>query len=267
MKMKLVLSVLLMMIILLGRCVNISGNGQTRFGDNFIVTWGFDHFKLLNNATEVQLTMDESSGGAGFESKQSYGSGCFHVKMQLTSDDPGQDELDFEMIGGPEGNPIGLQTNMFINGVGGREQVVNLWFDPTADFHDYTILWNQHQIVFSVDEVPIRVIKNSDGVDYPTTKAMIVVASLWNGEWWGKANWSNAPFVAHFKDFSVAGCPAIEGSDLSPCFSSPEIYWWNAEKYWALDSEQEAAYENVTLQHLGFNYCNVKTPLPPECAP
>ncbi|CAN1324494.1 Xyloglucan endotransglucosylase/hydrolase protein 3 [Linum perenne] len=72
------------------------------------------------------------------------------------------------------------------------------------------------------------------GVSDPSslvTNDALVMASLWNGEWWGKSNWSNDPFVAHFKDFSVAGCPAVEGSDLSPCFSSPEIYWWKAKKY------------------------------------
>ncbi|CAN0897920.1 Xyloglucan endotransglucosylase/hydrolase protein 3 [Linum grandiflorum] len=257
--------------------LNIAHHGQTRFQDDFVVTWGLEHFQLLNNGTEVQLTLDGVKGGAGFESKRSYGSGVFHVKMKVPKKNstgvitafyvnPGQDELDFEMLGGPDdGSPISMQTNMFINGVGGREQHVHLWFDPTADFHDYTILWNQHQILFSVDEVPIRVIRKSDVTEYPSTKAMTVVASLWNGEWMGKVNWSYAPFVANFKDFGLDGCPAVEGSDLAPCFSSPEVYWWNSEEYWTLDSVQEKAYEDITFQYMGFNYCDVKTPLPPEC--
>lgn len=67
---------------------------------------------------------------------------------QLTSKGNKHDELDFEFLGNREGKPISLQTNVFAGGVGNREQRVILWFDPSADFHNYRILWNQHQIVY-----------------------------------------------------------------------------------------------------------------------
>ena len=43
--------------------------------------------------------------------------------------------------------PYTLQTNVFAKDSGGREERVNLWFDPTADFHTYQLLWNRHHIV------------------------------------------------------------------------------------------------------------------------
>jgi xyloglucan:xyloglucosyl transferase len=68
--------------------------------------------------------------------------------MQLRSEgEYTQDELDFEFLGNREGKPIILQTNVITNGDANREQRILFWFDPTADFHDYKILWNQHQIV------------------------------------------------------------------------------------------------------------------------
>jgi len=66
---------------------------------------------------------------------------------QLSSEGSRHDELDFEFLGNREGKPYRLQTNVFADGQGNREQRFRIWFDPTADFHSYRILWNQHQLV------------------------------------------------------------------------------------------------------------------------
>lgn len=68
--------------------------------------------------------------------------------MQLVSERDGdRDELDFELLGNRQGKPTLLQTNIYKDGKGEREQRFKLWFDPTESYHTYRILWNQHQIV------------------------------------------------------------------------------------------------------------------------
>lgn len=70
--------------------------------------------------------------------------------LQMCSENgagPERDELDFEFLGNRTGEPYLIQTNVYKNGTGGREMRHMLWFDPTEDYHTYSILWNNHQIV------------------------------------------------------------------------------------------------------------------------
>ncbi|KAL3850411.1 hypothetical protein ACJIZ3_012293 [Penstemon smallii] len=259
------------------------------FDVNYNVTWGNDHVLLFNQGRQVQLSMDVQSG-AGIGSKLSYGSGFFHMRIKLpnknsagvvtafylTSNSQNHDELDFEFLGNKEGKPITLQTNVFVNGQGNREQRFLMWFDPTADFHSYKILWNQYQVVFYVDNIPIRVLKNKTniGVSYPT-QAMNIEASLWNGESWAtdggrtKIDWTNAPFVAQFQGFNVDACPLqpqISNNNIN-CYS-PSDYWWNQRKFWKLDHHQQKLYEQARAKYMNYDYCTDRSThplLPPEC--
>jgi xyloglucan:xyloglucosyl transferase len=36
---------------------------------------------------------------------------------------------------------------VFAQGVGGREQRVNLWFDPTENYHRYSVRWTREIIM------------------------------------------------------------------------------------------------------------------------
>ncbi|GAV70710.1 Glyco_hydro_16 domain-containing protein/XET_C domain-containing protein [Cephalotus follicularis] len=273
--------------LLLGEVLLVSGSSDTSFNQSYDITWGYNHVLSLNDGREIQLSMDASSG-AGFQSKLSYNSGFFRLRMKLpdkdsagvvtafylTSHSDKHDELDFEFLGNREGKPYTLQTNVFSNGEGNREQRLHLWFDPTADFHAYQILWNQQQIVFFVDNTPIRVFKNNTniGVSYPS-QPMQIEASLWDGDNWAtdggqtKTNWSHAPFNAHFQGFDITGCPYNLNSNIQQNCYSPQ-YWWNLEKYWKLDSNQQSAYEDVRKKYITYDYCadspRYPTP-PPEC--
>ncbi|KAM7527414.1 hypothetical protein LguiB_030824 [Lonicera macranthoides] len=272
--------------------VGSSRGSDLSFDVGYGITWGNDHVTSLNQGKEIQLSMDKSSG-AGYGSKLSYGSGFFHLRIKLpdkdsagvvtafylTSHTSNHDELDFEFLGNRQGKPYILQTNVFSNGQGNREQRTHLWFDPTADFHTYKILWNQFHIVFYVDNVPIRVFKNytSKGVSYPTQPMQIEV-SLWDGDSWAtdggqtKTNWSHSPFKAHFQGFNIDGCPSdyqkYSKNIDENCYSSN--YWWNSRKYWKLDPNQQKAYGDVRANYMNYDYCRdtSRFPLPPpECLP
>ncbi|CAJ2675550.1 unnamed protein product [Trifolium pratense] len=40
-----------------------------------------------------------------------------------------------------------IDTNVYKNGTGNRKMRHMLWFDPTEDYHTYSILCNNHSIV------------------------------------------------------------------------------------------------------------------------
>ena len=75
----------------------------------------------------------------------------YFVKLvQLSSQNSEHDEIDFEFLGNRTGQPYILQTNVFTGGKGDREQRIYLWFDPTKDYHAYSVLWNLYQIVYAL---------------------------------------------------------------------------------------------------------------------
>ncbi|XP_073033428.1 xyloglucan endotransglucosylase/hydrolase protein 3-like [Primulina eburnea] len=259
-----------------------SNGANNSFDQYYTYLWGTDHFWVDPRGTEVQLKMDKQSG-AGFRSKSDFGSGLFHIKLKtpdkktkgivtsfyLTSDpDDGKPagnhfELDFEFWGVDNM----LQTNVFDNDGGNREQRFHLWFDPSKDFHTYQIIWNSHQIVFMVDNIPLRVFKNNTakGLAFPN-KSMHVEASIWNAPFAGSpVTWSQAPFIAHYRDFSLDACSAPAGSeDISHC--SSQQYFWNKPEYWELSAEQRQQMNRHRKSYMFYDYCASKTTRKPECS-
>ncbi|KAK7258962.1 hypothetical protein RIF29_24555 [Crotalaria pallida] len=252
------------------------------FEQNYAPSWGNENVRVLNQGSEVQLTLDQHSG-SGFQSLQKYASGWFSFSIKMPPKDStavittfylssntgnSRDEIDLEFLGGNKDLPYILQTNIYQNGQGGREQRISLWFDPTTDFHSYDLLWNEHQLVFFVDNTPIRVFKNttSKGGHYPTL-GMQIVATIWTSPWASngtKVNWNDAPFEAHYRGFNINGCQVQNGISNQECNWSNSNYWWNEKKFWSLNPSQQRAYNNVRSKYLNYDWCT-KDKGNPEC--
>eukprot|EP01018_Ginkgo_biloba_P006591 Gb_30161 [translate_table: standard] len=256
------------------------------FLEDFRITWADDHIKQMPGGNAIQLILDQSSG-SGFASKQRYLFGHVSMKVKLVPGDSAgtvtafymnsdtdtvRDELDFEFLGNRSGQPYTVQTNVYAHGKGDREQRVNLWFDPSADFHTYSILWNHYHVVFFVDEVPIRVYKNNEarGIPYPKSQPMGIYSTLWEADDWAtrggleKIDWSKAPFYAYYKDFDIEAC-SVPGS--ASCASNPNN-WWEGVSYRQLTPFQAKQYRWVRMNHMIYDYCTDKSRYPvtpPEC--
>ncbi|RCV46965.1 hypothetical protein SETIT_9G573900v2 [Setaria italica] len=254
------------------------------FSEGYVNLWGPQHQTLSQDQKALTLLMDRSSG-SGFKSKRSYRNGYFgaSIKVQpgytagvntafyLSNNElyPGKhDEIDMELLGTVPGEPYTLQTNVYVRGTGdgarlvGREMRFHLWFDPAADFHHYAILWNPDEIVFLVDDVPVR---RYAGDAFPD-REMWAYGSIWDASDWAtdggryRADYAYQPFVARFQGFKTAGCEVAAPSTCRPMPASPAGT--------GLSSQQQDAMRWAQHRSMVYYYCQDHTKdraLYPEC--
>ncbi|XP_062079780.1 xyloglucan endotransglucosylase/hydrolase protein 24-like [Humulus lupulus] len=262
--------------------------------DDLHCSWGNGRSKIVNNGQLLSVTLDKVSG-SGFESNGKYLFARIDMLIKLVSGNSagtvtafflsskgkGHDEIDFEFLGNVSGQPYTVHTNVFCNGEGKREQQFRLWFDPTADFHKYSILWSPHHIVWLVDETPIREFKNleSKGVPFPKNKAMKLYSSLWEADNWAtrgglvKIDWSKAPFKAFFKEFRAEkyNCDWSKGyPSCTPPSRSIFSFWTSPDKFFkTLDHGAMGKLNRVKQNNMIYNYCKdfkrFPNGLPKEC--
>ncbi|KAJ4792327.1 Xyloglucan endotransglucosylase/hydrolase [Rhynchospora pubera] len=265
--------------------VALAGN----FYNDFDITWGDGRGKILNNGQLLTLNLDKTSG-SGFQSKNEYLYGKIDMQLKLvpgnsagtvtayylSSQGPTHDEIDFEFLGNLTGQPYTLHTNVFTQGKGNREMQFKLWFDPTKDFHTYSILWNPRHVIFMVDNVPIRDYKNLEakGISFPKNQPMRIYSSLWNADDWAtqggliKTDWSKAPFTASYRNFNANACVWSSGSSKCPPMQTAAAgdNWFNQE----LDSTSQERMRWAQKNYMIYNYCadakRFPQGLPPECS-
>ncbi|KAI4344499.1 hypothetical protein L6164_011718 [Bauhinia variegata] len=266
-------------------CCFLVAASAGNFYQDFQITFGDGRAKILENGQLLTLSLDKASG-SGFQSTHEYLFGKIDMQLKLvggnsagtvtayylSSKGSGWDEIDFEFLGNLSGDPYILHTNVFTQGKGNREQQFYLWFDPTKDFHTYSILWNPQSIIFSVDGTPIREFKNleSKGVAFPKNQAMRIYSSLWNADDWAtrgglvKTDWSQAPFTASYRNFNAQAC--LWNSQGSSCSGSHNQAWYKQ----SLDSTGQARIKWVQKNYMIYNYCTdakrFPQGFPPECS-
>ncbi|KAL8040998.1 hypothetical protein ABFX02_10G136600 [Erythranthe guttata] len=248
--------------------------------EDFDISWGEGRGKILENGDFLTLSLDNYSG-SGFQSKKEYLFGKIDMQLKLV---PGNsagtvtafylssggglkhDEIDFEFLGNVSGEPYTVHTNVYTQGKGDREQQFHLWFDPTTDFHTYSLLWTPQTILFSVDNTPLREFKNLEnkGVPFPKDQPMKLYSSIWNADQWAtrggliKTDWTQAPFIASYRNFNADdACVASGGDAAAYCASAAATKrrsspWWLSEK---LGPRYEAKLRWVQRNYMIYNYC------------
>ncbi|XP_031479545.1 probable xyloglucan endotransglucosylase/hydrolase protein 23 [Nymphaea colorata] len=254
------------------------------------VTWGGGRAVIAGDGQQLSLSMDRASG-SGFQSKNEFLYGKFDVTLKLipgnsagtvtayylSCQGPKHDEVDMEFLGNLSGQPYILHTNLYTEGQGNREQQFYLWFDPTQDFHTYTILWNPYQIMFYVDGTPVRVYKNMEasGIPYPSKQPMRLYSSLWDAEDWAtrgglvKTDWSQAPFTAQFRDLTIeAGARTGSAARINSHGRRNLPTWMNQGLVNSYADQEKLAW--VQKNYMVYNYCNdlgrFPQGLPKECS-
>ncbi|KAL8245458.1 hypothetical protein R6Q59_011716 [Mikania micrantha] len=255
------------------------------FDQAYRTLWGPQNQRFDQNSLTIWL---DHSSGSGFKSKKSYKSGYFGTSVKLhpgytagvitsfylsnSEDHPGyHDEIDIEFLGTTPDKPYTLQTNVYIRGSGdgniiGREHRIHLWFDPTQDFHDYAILWTPNEIIFFVDDVPVRRYPRKSDATFPL-RPMYVYGSIWDASSWAtengryKANYGYQPFFGRYRNFKLKGCEADSQPSCRPPSGSPATTG-------GLSRQQMEAMQWVQSRYKVYDYCldpkrdHTKTP---EC--
>ncbi|KAK6931695.1 Glycoside hydrolase family 16 [Dillenia turbinata] len=260
------------------------------FDEGYTHLFGDNNLMILRDGKSVHLTLDERTG-AGFVSQDLYLHGYFSASIKLPSDytagvvvafymsngdmyEKNHDELDFEFLGNIRGKDWRIQTNIYGNGSTnvGREERYGLWFDPSEDYHQYSILWTQSQIIFYVDDVPIREIQRTEAMsgDFPS-KPMSLYATIWDGSDWAtnggkyRVNYKYAPYIAKFSNLVLHGCTVdpIEHTSKKCDSAASSFKIPNG-----ITLQQRTKMMNFRNKYMTYSYCYDRVRYqrpPPEC--
>ncbi|GFP80087.1 probable xyloglucan endotransglucosylase/hydrolase protein 33 [Phtheirospermum japonicum] len=270
--------------------------GRVSVNQSYDVSFGGSNIRMTSNGTGANISLDKSTG-SGLVSKNKYYYGFFNAALKLPAGftsgivvayylsnadifPHNHDEIDIELLGHEKRRDWVLQTNIYGNGSvrTGREEKFYLWFDPTESYHDYSILWNNHHIVFLVDNIPVREVIHTNAIAsaYPS-KPMSVYATIWDGSEWathgGKypVDYKFAPFVVSMRGIEMEGCILDKKDSKAPLCSRNSLSSLDpvdGEQFSKLSSQQMKGLDWARRKHMFYSYCQDKNRykvMPPEC--
>ncbi|KAJ3683092.1 hypothetical protein LUZ60_013319 [Juncus effusus] len=262
------------------------------FATDAVCGWGKDNCQI--NGDNLTLILNQWSGAAVQGTKE-FIFGYIDMRIKLVPDNsaavvttyytssPGvatandkHDEIDFEFLGNETGKPYTIHTNIFVDGVGNREEQFRPWFEPTTDYHNYTIFWNPYMVVWSIDGTVFRVYKNhmDKGIPFPTSRPQRVYSSIWNADDWAcqggrvKTNWTHQPFIARYLNFQDSVCIWNSESSIKDCAAPSN--WYAAPQYKELSQSQIDKMNEIRSNNMIYNYCTdtkrFNGKMAPECS-
>lgn len=195
----------------------------TKYLTSIEVDYGHENLEHNKEDRTISIKYEEIKveNGARWRTTQRFESGVFTTKIKtpeantsglncsfyLSSleGDKTQDEIDFEFLG--KDKRI-IQTNVYTKGTGGREEIHQLGFDSSQDFHEYSIHWSPTEILWFIDGVQVRKFERKQNEDYPEMP-MFLYASVWNAGWVNNGEWAGSyvgcdePYLCTYKDMQI----------------------------------------------------------------
>jgi xyloglucan:xyloglucosyl transferase len=263
------------------------------FDTDTACVWGKDNCQI--NGDNLALILNQWSG-ASVKGTKEFLFGYVNMRIKLVPDDSAavvttyyisspwdseendwHDEIDFEFLGNVTGEPYTIHTNIFVNGVGNREEQFKPWFDPTSDYHSYTIFWTPYIVQWSIDGVVFRVFKNNEdkGIPFPKTRAMTVYSSIWNADDWAcqggriKTNWTYQPFTARYLNYEDSVCVWTGSNNIQDCSAETAENWYTAPEFRQPTQSQIDSMNDIRSNYMIYNYCTdtkrFNGAMPQEC--
>ncbi|XP_021809690.1 probable xyloglucan endotransglucosylase/hydrolase protein 33 [Prunus avium] len=259
--------------------------------NGFSKAFGGSNIQVINGSMAT-LALDKSSG-SGLVSVNKYHYGFFSAAIKLPAGltsgvvvafylsnadvfPHNHDEIDIELLGHDKRNDWVIQTNVYANGSvnTGREEKFYLWFDPTQQQHQYSIIWNNHHIVFLVDNIPVREFQH--GGSFFPSKPMSVYATIWDASQWathgGKypVNYKYAPFRVSFAEMEMSGCISNPTGTVTSCSKNTHSSLDPIEgpEFVKLSNQQSSALGWARSKLMFYSYCKDTSRfkvMPPEC--
>ncbi|ATU92268.1 family 16 glycosylhydrolase [Phyllobacterium zundukense] len=176
-------------------------------GDHQNCLWLAERLSIADGILHLSLAdkpgKNLSYSCAEIQTRQRFGYGTYEASMKIPFAS-GTNSNFFSHVGAPQGSPhneidfefIGkhdgaLQTNYFVNGVGGHEAVVEVP-DANSRFRTYAFVWEPDSIRWYIDGKMVREVR--EGVP---TEPQKIYLSIWStstlSDWLGKFEYPGKP--------------------------------------------------------------------------